>query len=76
VIRWGLIGGSDIAATRFAPAMCDAGAPAISGLEGLRALAFALAIKESSRSGRTVVVETESAGNAPLETGVDVVPAQ
>jgi 1,5-anhydro-D-fructose reductase (1,5-anhydro-D-mannitol-forming) len=50
----------------FAAAVTDGGEPAISGLEGLRSLAVALAIKKSGRSGRTAVVETEPPGNAPL----------
>ena len=35
----------------FAAAVTDGGEPTISGLEGLRALAVALAIRESSRAG-------------------------
>jgi len=50
----------------FATAVTAGGGPAISGLERLRSLAVALAIRESSRSGRTVVVETGPGGNAPL----------
>jgi 1,5-anhydro-D-fructose reductase (1,5-anhydro-D-mannitol-forming) len=50
----------------FVAAVTTGGDPAISGVEGLRALAVALAVKESSGSGRAVVVRTEPPGNAPL----------
>ncbi len=43
----------------FAAACAGSGAPAISGIEGLRALSVALAVKQSSTSGRTEAVEIE-----------------
>lgn len=43
----------------FARSVAGDGSPAIGGVEGLRALAVALAVRESNQVGRAVVVDLD-----------------